>query len=164
MPQGLVLNALSVVFGVVLVSYAYQSANVFVFLVGSFLLLAGTHPWGHWIAGKLVGVNFEFFYLDGPAKYQPSLKIDYRDYLKVGFDSRMFIHVSGALATVLTASILLMISFSVHSFEIRNIGVLIVAVVVVTEVMGFAGFASGDLKRVRRERKLKSLTLGRDIK
>jgi len=155
--QGLAFTALSVVIGTFLVLYALRSLNVIVFLIASFLMLTGTHPWGHWIVGKLVGVNYEYFYLNGPAKFEPCLKIDYRDYLKVSFDSRMAVHASGAFATVLTALALLGMSLFVNSFEIKSLGVLIFLVVIATEIMAFAGFASGDLKRVRRERKLKRL-------
>jgi hypothetical protein len=155
--QGLTLTAISVIIGGFLVWYALQSSNMFFFLVASFLILTGTHPWGHWIAGKLVRVNYEYFFLNGPARFEPCLKIDYRDYLKASFDSRIIVHGSGALATVLTALTLLMASFSVDSFEIRSLGVLVFAVVIMTEVFALFGFASGDLKRVRRERKLKRL-------
>ncbi len=159
LPQGLVLNAISAVFGAFIVSYALQSGNIFVFLFGSFLLLAGTHPWGHWIAGKLVGVNYEYFYLNGPAKFEPCLKIDYRNYLKASFDSRMAIHGSGAFATVLIAIVLLITSFTINSFMIRGISTVVVVLVVATEAVSFAGFATGDLKRARREGRLKRLYL-----
>lgn len=155
--QGLTITALSAVLGAFLALYALRLDSAFVFLVASFLMLSGTHPWGHWAAGKLVGVNYEYFYLNGPARFEPCLKIDYRDYLKASFDSRILVHASGALATVLTALALLIMSLSVDNFEIRSLGILIFFVVALTELIAFAGFASGDLKRVRRERNLKKL-------
>lgn len=157
--QGLTLTAISAIFGTFLVLYALQSVNIFVFLVASLLLLAGTHPWGHWIAGKLVGVSYEYFYLDGPAKFEPCLKINYRNYLRVSFDSRMIVHASGALATVLTAFVLLITAFTINSFEIRGISTVVIVLVVATEAVSFAGFATGDLKRARREGRSKKLSM-----
>ncbi len=162
--QGLALTGIGAISGAFLVLYALQSVNVFVFLVASLLLLAGMHPWGHWIAGKLVGVNYEYFYLNGPAKFQPCLKIDYRDYLKVSFDSRMIVHASGALATLLGAFVLLIAAFMTNSFEIRGIATVAVVVVIATGAVSFAGLASGDLKRARREGRLKKLYLKRNIR
>ncbi|MFQ6081619.1 MAG: hypothetical protein ACE5OW_08135, partial [Candidatus Bathyarchaeia archaeon] len=61
--QGLTFTAVGTLFGAVLIWYALQSINAPVFLVASLLMLVGTHSWGHWIAGKIVGVNYEYFYL-----------------------------------------------------------------------------------------------------
>ncbi|MFQ5836673.1 MAG: hypothetical protein ACE5HG_02355, partial [Candidatus Bathyarchaeia archaeon] len=54
--QGLTLTAAATFVGVILAWYALQSVDTLAFLAASFLMLAGTHSWGHWIAGKLVGV------------------------------------------------------------------------------------------------------------
>lgn len=161
--QGLTLTAVGTLFGAILVWYALQSINALVFLVASLLMLIGTHSWGHWIAGKLVGVNYEYFYLNGPLKIQLCLKIDYRDYLKVSFDSRMIVHASGASTTVLTALALLTVSLTTGSLKIIGIAAVIVVAVVITEAVSFAGIAAGDLRRARRERKLKKLYMKREI-
>jgi hypothetical protein len=155
--QGLTLAAVGTLFGAVLIWYALQSINAPVFLVASLLMLIGTHPWGHWIAGKIVGVNYEYFYLDGPLKIQPCLKIDYRDYLKASFDSRVIVHASGALATVLTALALPIVALTTGSLQIIVIAAVVIALVIATEAVSFMGFAAGDLKRARRERNLKEL-------
>jgi len=149
--QGLALTAVATLVGAVLIWYGLQSDQLLLFLTGSAFLMVGTHPWGHWMAGKSVGVNFEYFYLDGPAKFEPCLKIDYKNYLKASFNSRMIVHASGALVTVLTAVTLLLVALTTGGLWMRSIALAIFIVVVITEIVSWAGIASGDLKRVRRE-------------
>lgn len=90
-------------------------------------------------------------------KILPCLKIDYRDYPKVSFDSRMIVHTSGASTTVLTSLALLVAFLTTSSLEIVGIAVAIVVAVIITEVVSFAGIAARDLKRARRGGKLKRL-------
>jgi hypothetical protein len=154
---GLTLTALATFFGATLIWYALHLVAPLVFIAGSFLMLAGTHSWGHWIAGKLVGIGYEYFYLNGPAKFELSLKINYGDYLKASFDSRMIVHSSGALATLLTALTLLTVSLTTSSLEIRGVAVMIMVVIIGTEAISTAGIVSGDLNRARKEAYLKKL-------
>lgn len=160
--RGLALTAVATLVGAVLIWYALQSDQLLFFLIGSAFLMVGTHPWGHWIAGKWVGVNHEYFYLDGPARYEPCLKIDYRTYLKASFDSRVIVHASGALATVLTALTLLFAALTTESVWIRSIAVAIFIVVIITEIVSWVGIATGDLKRAGKERNLKRVYMKRE--
>lgn len=153
--QGLGLTAVATFVGAVLIWYALQLDQLLFFLIGSVFLMVGTHPWGHWIAGKFVRVNYEYFYLDGPAKFELSLKINYPNYLKASFNSRMTVHASGALTTILTSLMLLFVSLTTHSIWIRFMSVVIFIVIMVTEIISWSGITSGDLKRARKERSLK---------
>jgi len=162
MRQGLVLTAIATLIGAVLVWYALQFNQLLFFLVGSALLMVGTHPWGHWFAGKLVGVHYEYFYLDGPARFEPCLKIDYKSYLKASFDTRLIVHASGALTTVLTALTLLFAALATESVWIRSIAVTIFIVVIITETISWTGIATGDLNRARKERSLKRVFMKRE--
>lgn len=155
--KGLALTATAMFAGAVLIWNALQSSQPLFFLTGSALMLVGTHPWGHWVAGKIVGVSYEYFYLDGPAKLEPSLKIGYRSYLKANFDSRIVVHASGALTTALTALLLLVSASAINAFLIQSIAIVIFSTVIVTEIISWSGMATGDLRRARREKTLKSI-------
>jgi len=153
--KGLGLTAVAMLVGAVLIWYALQSDQLLFFLIGSAFLMVGTHPWGHWMAGKWVGVNYEYFYLDGPTRFEPCLKIDYRTYLKGSFDSRVLVHASGASATIVTALAILIAAFAAESLTVKGIAVLIFVMVIITEILAWAGLAAGDLRRARKELILK---------
>ncbi len=155
--KGLALTAVAMLAGTLLIGNALQSSQPILFLAGSALVLLGTHPWGHWVVGKCVGVSYEYFYLNGPAKLEPSLKIHYRSYLKASFDSRMVVHASGALTTALTALLLLVSALTIQDLWIQSIATVIFFAVIVTEIISWSGMATGDLRRARREKTLKNI-------
>jgi len=160
--QGLALAAAATLLGAALIWYSLRYDKLLFFLIGVALVMVGTHPLGHWIAGKLVRVNYEYFYLDGPAKFEPCLKIHYVDYLKSSFNSRIIVHACGALTTVLTALILLLATITTEAVLIRGVAVAIFALVIITEVVSWAGFTAGDMKRARNERNLKRVYMKRE--
>jgi hypothetical protein len=75
------------------------------FLAGLLALSAGAglgaalHDLAHWLVGRLVGIRFLAYFLDGPLRIQPGIKIDYRSYLKASPGARVWTHASGALIT-----------------------------------------------------------------
>jgi len=155
--QGLALTVIAALVGAALVWYALQFDQLLFFLMGSAFLMVGTHPWGHWVAGKFVRVGYEYFYLNGPAKVEPCLKIHFRPYLKASFDSRVIVHASGAFATVLTALTLLLAAITTESVWIFGTAAAIFIVVIITEIISWIGIAAGDLKRARKEKRLKRI-------
>ena len=69
-------------------------------LLGSGLVLsASVHDLAHWAWGKLVGISFLWYFLDGPTRVQPGLKTDYATYLRTPPASRAAMHAAGALAS-----------------------------------------------------------------
>jgi len=73
----------------------------FLIFLGWFLINAGVHNFGHYLAGKMVGigykgwVTFNFF-------GQWALIIDYKSYLKASFNKRQVVHISGPFSTLAT--------------------------------------------------------------
>lgn len=57
------------------------------------------HDLGHWLVGRLVGLRFTHYFLDGPLRIQPGLKIDYASYLRTPPRARAWMHASGALVS-----------------------------------------------------------------
>jgi hypothetical protein len=75
------------------------------FLSGLLILAAGVglsgavHDLGHWVVGRLAGMRFVAYFLDGPLRIQPGLKVDYASYLRVTAERRAAMHAAGALAS-----------------------------------------------------------------
>jgi hypothetical protein len=74
-------------------------------LPGLALLVAGgglgaaLHDPAHWAAGRLAGIRFTHYFLDGPLRIQPGIKIDYTSYLRAAPGGRAWMHAAGAIVT-----------------------------------------------------------------
>jgi hypothetical protein len=62
-------------------------------------LTATVHDPAHWITGRLQGIRFIAYYLNGPFVIEPAIKIDYETYIKAEPGGRALMHASGALAS-----------------------------------------------------------------
>jgi hypothetical protein len=70
-----------------------------VLLAATAALLGTTHDLAHLLAGRAAGIRFTGWFLDGPTRLQPGLKIDYASYLRTPARQRAWMHAAGALAT-----------------------------------------------------------------
>jgi hypothetical protein len=68
-------------------------------LAGCGLLLGTTHDLAHLLVGWLLGIRFTHWFLDGPTRLQPGLKVDYAAYLRTPAIARAWMHAAGALVT-----------------------------------------------------------------
>jgi hypothetical protein len=74
-------------------------------LAGLLLLVAAgglavtVHAPAHWVAGRLAGMRFVAYFLNGPFRIQPGIKVDYASYLRAAPRGRVLMHAAGALAT-----------------------------------------------------------------
>jgi hypothetical protein len=57
------------------------------------------HGPAHWAVGRLGGMRFDCYFLDGPFRIQPGIKVDYASYLRVSPRARAWMHAAGALAS-----------------------------------------------------------------
>lgn len=75
------------------------------FLSGLLVLAAGgglsatLHDPAHWLVGRLGGMRFVSYFLDGPLQIQPGLKVDYATYLRTSAGRRAAMHAAGAAAS-----------------------------------------------------------------
>lgn len=87
------------------VAVARDSATPEPFLAGALALVAGgglgaaLHDLAHWLIGRLGGIRFTAYFLDGPLRIQPGIKIDYASYLRASPGARAWMHASGAVVT-----------------------------------------------------------------
>lgn len=99
---------LSVPLGNLLEGAATIAVFVMVFLINSdwmlyisaLALMTTLHPLAHYSTGALTGIRFTHYYLNGPAKIEPTLRIDQVSYLKASGRQRALMHLSGVLGTV----------------------------------------------------------------
>jgi hypothetical protein len=68
-------------------------------LVAAGGLSVTVHDLGHWLVGRLGRIRFLAYFLDGPFRIQPGLKIDYESYLRASPGDRAAMHAAGAIAS-----------------------------------------------------------------
>jgi hypothetical protein len=134
------------------------------FLSGLLVLAAGVglsgalHDLGHWLVGRLGGMRFLAYYLDGPLRIQPGLKVDYATYLRASAGRRAAMHAAGAIASKIAPFAVFAWVYVVHRragsellpewslWGLLGLGVL----QVVTDIVWST--RRSDWKKVRRER------------
>jgi len=68
-------------------------------LVAAGGLSVTAHDLAHWLVGRLVGIRFIAYFLDGPFRIQPGIKVDYASYLRTSPGRRAAMHAAGAVAS-----------------------------------------------------------------
>ncbi|MFH0904192.1 MAG: hypothetical protein V1854_03275 [Methanobacteriota archaeon] len=68
--------------------------------ISALALMITLHPLAHYLTGAFFGIRFTHYYLNGPAKIEPTLRIDHVLYLKASGKQRALMHLSGVLGTV----------------------------------------------------------------
>lgn len=155
--RGKVSFTLSVPIGNLLELALTIAAIVLAFLVNSdwmlyisaLVLLTTLHPLSHYLTGTLLGIKFMRYYLNGPAKFEPTLKIDYFSYLKASAKARALMHASGVIGTLIgplvAAAIALGKGASGAAFNLFILFLLLIIFELLTSTK------IGDLMRAKRE-------------
>ena len=68
-------------------------------LVAAVGLAVTLHDPAHWLVGRLSGIRFDCYFLDGPFRIQPGIKVDYASYLRASPGARAWMHAAGAVAS-----------------------------------------------------------------
>ncbi len=117
--------------------------------ISALVLLTTLHPLSHYLTGTLLGIKFMRYYLDGPAKFEPTLKIDYFSYLKASAKARALMHASGVIGTLIgplvAAAIALGKGASGVAFNLFILFLLLIVFELLTSTK------TGDLMRAKRE-------------
>lgn len=120
-----------------------------IFYAGALVLMTTLHPLSHYVTGRLLGIGFTHYYLNGPAKVEPTLKIDYSSYLKASGSKRAVMHVSGVIGTVLAPLVVAVIAMSMNAGDVAFNLVIFFLLLVVFELL--TSMKTGDLMRAKRE-------------
>jgi hypothetical protein len=133
-------------------------------------LSATLHDPAHWVVGRLAGIRFSSYFLDGPLRIQPGLKTDYASYLRASPTARAWMHASGAIASKVAPFAVFVAVYLPHRAEgyalfpswvlwaILALGVL----QLVTDIL--FSTRKSDWKKVRRERMVARAQAGDRIK
>jgi len=115
------------------------------FFASAALLATAPHSLTHLVAGKLVGIEFSFYFLNGPLKYEPTVKTDYATYLRATPRSRAFMHASAAIAsTVLPLLVLAAAVYAGAPHLVVAPTALLCLYVLFIEALPFAGILTGS--------------------
>ncbi len=121
-PLGNLLAAAGIALSFWLIFYGARGDGAYplLFAAASALLLStSVHPVAHIAAGRLSGMRFTFYFLDGPIKVEPTVKVDYGTYLRAAPSQRMIMHLAGPIATVLSPLALMLVSISLgYAFDV----------------------------------------------
>lgn len=164
---GHLIELVGTLFGLVLLYFGLTDTTTYggIALVLSSLVFATTlHPFAHYFIGRLKGIDFTFYFPDGPGLIEPTLKIDYASYLKTPPKDRAMMHLAGPIATSLAPLIVLILGmvFGALPWAVILVGVvllvnasteiipLILLKINMTKIL-FADFRKTDTYRALRE-------------
>ncbi|MBI5253659.1 MAG: hypothetical protein HY930_04585 [Euryarchaeota archaeon] len=142
------------VLGIVLIWLGFVHTAEFMrsmsLVLASVILSASVHPLAHYAVGRLYGINFLYYFPDGPAKIEPTLKIDYASYLRAHPKHRAAMHLAGPIATVSAALVCLIVGLTADIAQWAKILLLLYFLfMLATDI--FLSPKAGDIKRVKRE-------------
>ncbi len=142
-------NLMEFIVTIAAIVLAFQVDSDLMLYVSALLLMATLHPLSHYLTGNLLGIRFTHYYLNGPAKIEPTLRIDNFSYLKIPGKKRAVMHASGVIGTVLSPLISAVIALNKGgSAAVMNLFIFFL-LLIVFELL--TSPRMGDLKRVRKE-------------
>ncbi|MCS4542165.1 MAG: hypothetical protein HY929_07610 [Euryarchaeota archaeon] len=161
---GHLIEILGTIFGLWLIyiglSYPKEIIGGISLLVGAFTLSTTLHPLTHFVVGRLVGIQFLYYFPHGlyiffrkqgkGLKIEPSLKLDYATYLRASPLARVVMHASGPIVTKImpfTVAIIA-IQFGASIWAITALWTLF-ATYIITDIFYSAKFS--DWSRVLQE-------------
>ena len=148
---------LSVPLGNLLEGAATIAVLIMVFLIDSpwmlyisaLALMTTLHPLSHYLTGALSGIRFTHYYLNGPAKVEPTLRIDHVSYLKASGKQRALMHLSGVLGTLAAPIIASMIAVYKGAHDVAFNLLIFFLILIVFELL--TSMKIGDLMKAKRE-------------
>jgi hypothetical protein len=110
---GTAIELLGAIIGLMLLYFGSTSMGVestVFYIASAIVLMTALHPISHSIAGKLFGIKFHFYFLDGPMLVEPTLKVDYSTYVRAPAKKRAIFHLAGAINSVLVTLIVFLVA------------------------------------------------------
>jgi len=113
------------------------------------ILMATLHPLSHYLAGRLFGIRFTHYYLNGPARIEPTLRINYFSYLKAKGVKRALMHASGVIGTLAAPLIVALIAMDKGDLGVAMNLMYFFLLLIVFELL--TSTKIGDLMKAKRE-------------
>lgn len=142
-------NSLEILGTLIAFGIAIQINSEWIFYISTLVLMATLHPLSHYLAGALYGIRFTHYYLNGPARVEPTLRIDYSSYLKANGGKRAIMHLSGVIGTVAAPLIAAFLAFEKGEPSAAFNLVIIFLFLIVFELL--TSTKIGDLMKAKRE-------------
>ncbi len=117
--------------------------------ISALALMATLHPLAHYLTGALSGIRFTHYYLNGPAKVEPTLRIDQISYLKASGKQRALMHLSGVLGTVAAPLIAAIIAVNKGANAVAFNLLILFLLLIIFELL--TSTKIGDLMKAKRE-------------
>jgi MFS family permease len=148
---------LSVLLGNMLEGAVAIAVLIMVFLINSdwmlyisaLALMTTLHPLAHYSTGALSGIRFTHYYLNGPAKVEPTLRIDQISYLKASGKQRALMHLSGVLGTLAAPLIAALIAVNKGAHAAAFNLIILFLLLIIFELL--TSTKIGDLMKAKRE-------------
>ncbi len=141
-------NLLEAILTIAAVILAFQATSNWMLYLSALILMATLHPLSHYITGALSGIGFTHYYLNGPARIEPTLRIDYSSYLKAYAKGRALMHLSGVIGTLAAPVIVALIAIYKGNPASVNLFYLFIFLIVF-ELL--TSTKIGDLMKAKRE-------------
>jgi hypothetical protein len=145
-PAGNILEGVITIAAIIL---AFQATSNWMLYLSAFVLMTTLHPLSHYLTGALSGIRFTHYYLNGPARVEPTLRIDYSSYLKAHAKERALMHLSGVIGTaaapVIVAFIAIYRGENAASGNLFYLFILLIVFEILTSTK------IGDLMKAKRE-------------
>jgi hypothetical protein len=131
-------------------AHSSELARSLSLVLASVILSMSVHPLAHYAVGRFCGINFLYYFLNGPAKIEPTLKIDYASYLKAHPRKRAAMHLAGPIVTISATLTCLVLGLVASILQWAKILLLLYFLfTLATDI--FLSPKAGDIKRVKRE-------------
>ncbi|MFA4935674.1 MAG: hypothetical protein WC568_07545 [Candidatus Methanoperedens sp.] len=145
-PAGNLLESAVTIAAVVM---AFRISPEWMLYLSALILMTTLHPLSHYATGSLVGIKFTHYYLNGPARIEPTLRIDYSSYLKISGGKRAIMHVSGVIGTLAAPLVVALMALNKGANGIAVNLFVFFLLLIVFELL--TSTKIGDLMRARRE-------------
>jgi len=142
-------NLLEITATIAAVVLAFQTDADWMLYIGTFILMASLHPLSHYLAGTLSGIRFTHYYLNGPARIEPTLRINYFSYLKAKGVKRALMHASGVIGTLAAPLIVALIALDKGALGVAMNLMYFFLLLIVFELL--TSTKIGDLMKAKRE-------------
>ncbi|CAG0964589.1 hypothetical protein METP3_01055 [Methanosarcinales archaeon] len=142
-------NLLEIIATIASIVLAFRVNTDWMLYLCVLILMATLHPLSHYLAGRLFGIRFTHYYLNGPARIEPTLRINYFSYLKAKGVKRALMHASGVIGTLAAPLIVALIALDKGDLGVAMNLMYFFLVLIVFELL--TSTKIGDLMKAKRE-------------
>ncbi|MCZ7402766.1 MAG: hypothetical protein O8C61_11150 [Candidatus Methanoperedens sp.] len=142
-------NLLELIITIAAVILAFQANSNWMLYISALILMATLHPLSHYITGALFGIRFTHYYLNGPARLEPTLRIDQISYLKASGGKRAIMHLTGVIGTLAAPLIAALIAIDKGAVSAAWNLFFFFLLLIIFELL--TSTKTGDLMKVKRE-------------